>query len=182
MAAIFFSPSIGPIEVACILREQHTADTGITSSPVEAGSFIHDHAHLAPKTLSLEVADGQAAATFDSLQSLQAARQPFNVVSGLAVYPNMLIKRIAADRDRTTYNILRATVDLQEVVIANTAIAPIDVDDIGDRSAGEPGGDNSTSAAPVSDDRAGDPTTADRATGTVQRGDVSAKSVPATDS
>lgn len=178
MTAIAFSSAIGPVSIDCWLTEKHLSGLEITEHPVESGADIHDHAYLAPKQVTLEIANENAATAFGDLVKFQKSRAPFTLVSGLAVYRNMLVKMIDADRDATYSNVLRATVDLQEVAIVDTATAPVDVSEAGSVPSGNPGGDDSTNAASPSSERSGDDVTADRATGTVQRGDARAKTVP----
>lgn len=182
MTAIAFSSAIGPIVIDCLLSEKHVSGTEITDNPIETGADIHDHVYVMPKQVTLEIANESAAEAYRSLVDFQEDRAPFTLVSGLAVYPNMLVKSITADRDKTFSEVLRATIDLQEVTIANTATAPVDVGDAGAVPSGQPGGTDSTNAASPSSERSGDAATQDRATGTVQRGDARAKTVSPADS
>lgn len=171
MSVIAFSKTIGPVRLNCFFSENHNSELGITENPVESGGTVHDHAYTMPKKVTLEIMDENAAGTFNALVAFQRSRIPFTLVTGLSVYPSMLIRNISADRDKQHSQILYATVDLQEVIIAQTAVASIDVQDAGPVSTGEPGGANSTSAASPSYSSAGDSITADRATATIQRGD-----------
>jgi hypothetical protein len=155
---ILFSRGIGPIPVAVVLREKHQSTLGVTEIPIETGAKITDHAYIEPKRLSLEFADQFAAATWAALVRFQESRQPFVAVSGLSVYPNMLVKELHAERDRLTSRILKGEAVLQEVILVSTARVP----------GGEGGAEG---ASKVSAEKAGDATTADRASGTVTRGD-----------
>jgi hypothetical protein len=177
MTAIAFSSTIGPVPIDCILSEKHTSEIEITANPIETGAEVNDHAYVKPKKVTLDAADESAAAAYNALVAFQESRVPFYLVTGLTVYPNMLIKMITADRDKTYSNVLRASVDLQEVIIVSTATASVDVGDTGGTPSGQPGGEKSTSSASPSKARSGDAVTGDRATGTVQRGDARAKTV-----
>lgn len=176
MTAIAFNRAIGPVPISCIVREKPLSELEITEIPVEFGAVITDHAYPLPKKVTLEIVDAGAAATFDALVRFQERRQPFTLVTGLSVFQNMLIKRIEPDRDKDFSTVLRATVDLQEIIIVDTAYATADPDGQAP-DAGKPGGEKSTKAARPTKGRAGDAATADRASGTVQRGDQSAKTV-----
>lgn len=170
MTAIAFSNVVGPVPVSCVISEKHTAELHITEIPVESGAKISDHAVRMPKKLTLDIASDGAAATFSALETFQKSRVPFSIVTGLTVYGNMLVKRIDAERDATYANILKATVDLQEVIIVGTAYAADPAGDGFER--GQPGGVNSTKSAAPSTERAKTGIPADRASGTVQRGDA----------
>lgn len=179
---IAFSSSIGPVPLSCVLREKHSSEIGITELPIETGAKITDHAYVMPKRVTLEVADANATATFGALTRFQESRVPFTLVTGLSVYPNMLVKAIDAERDASFSRVLRATVDLQEIIIVDTAYATAQPEGGQPAKAGQPGGKNSTQAGRPVKSRAGDATTADRVSGTVQRGDAPAKTVaPAAD-
>jgi len=117
MSVILVPRSIGPVAVDCVLFEGHRSDSNITENPIEDGSSVNDHAYIEPKKLTMEIANQKASDKYLELVELQDAREPFNVITGLAVYPNMLIQNIDAERDRKTSNILKATVYLREVVI-----------------------------------------------------------------
>lgn len=170
MSVIAFSSSIGPVPIDCVISEKHTSELEITEIPVETGAKITDHAVVMPKKVTLELADSSAAGAFNALVAFQESRVPFAVVTGLKVYTNMLIKRVDAQRDATHSKVLKATVDLQEIIIVNTSYA---ADPSGDGSIrGQPGGKNSTKSAAPTSGNATNPSTADRASQTIQRGDA----------
>lgn len=174
MATIqLFNRSVGPVSVNVVVREKHSFEIGITSNPIETGAEVNDHAYVMPKKLTLEIADGNATETLAALVALQESRVPFVCVSGWHVYRNMLVKAINADRDAAFSKVLRATVDLQEVIIVDTAYA-----------AGEGGATNGErgktagQSKKLSPSRAKDDATAKRSVGTVQRGDSPGSTVP----
>lgn len=179
MGTIAFNSLIGPVPLDVIISEQHEHALGITSDPIETGAEVNDHAYLKPKKLSLRIGAKNAAETFNALVAFQSSRQPFTMISGLFQYSNMLIARLQADRDETYSRVLSGTVELQEIIIVDTAFST--VDDTGDSSkeAGEAGGKKSTRAARPSPNKTqpGDTATADRAAGTVQRGDSPTKTI-----
>lgn len=171
MAAIAFSTAIGPVAINCVISEKHTAELDITEIPIETGARVTDHAVVMPKKLTLDVANDGAAATYNALVRFQESRVPFSIVTGLKVYSNMLIKHIDAERDATFSRVLRAKVDLQEIIIVSTAYAADPGGETGGER-GQPSGRQSTRAAPPTSERASDAATANRASGTVQRGDA----------
>ncbi|MBN9074290.1 MAG: hypothetical protein J0H34_22360 [Rhizobiales bacterium] len=175
MSVIAFSRAIGPVPISCVLSEKHESSIEISEIPIETGAKITDHAYVMPKKVSLDIADGNATATFAALVRFQESRAPFTLVTGLTVYRNMLIKSIDADRDAGHSLVLSAKVEVQEAIIVSTARA---ASSDGGSKGGEPGGAKSTKAPTPTKAGAGDTSTADRAAGTVAGGDASA--VPAT--
>ncbi len=161
MSVIAFSRAIGPVPISCVLREKHESQIEISEIPIETGAKITDHAYVMPKKVMLEIADANATATFSALVRFQESRVPFTLVTGLTVYRDMLIKSIEADRDSSKSTILSAKVEIQEAIIVNTAYAA---------SSGKGGKAGATKAG------AKDAKTADRASGTVTKGDASAVS------
>lgn len=176
MAIIAVSPAIGPVRLDVIVKERHTHELGITSDPIETGAEVNDHAYKKPKRIELEFGAGQASETFNALVQLQESRQPFNVVSGLYIYTNMLIETLNADRDMLYSRVCSGRAALQEIIIVSTAYASSDDAETGE--AGQPGGKDSTRAAKPDGSIAGDNTTADRVSGTVNRGDQPVTTVP----
>ncbi|SHF60858.1 hypothetical protein SAMN02745157_2532 [Kaistia soli DSM 19436] len=170
MPAIIFSRAIGPVAVDVVLSEAHESRLSITKNPIEAGADVADHAYVEPKRLTLDFAAAGAALTYAALVRFQESRQPFTVVSGLFIYDNMLIEVLTADRDPDTAFILKGRAVLSEAIIVETAYAQSE--DTGSQKSGQAGGKKSTNAAKPSSGRSGDAVTADRASGTVARGDA----------
>ena len=180
MSTIAFARAIGSVPIACTITERHESALEITENPVENGADVTDHVYLRPRAVTLEVADGGGALTFDALRRLQATREPFTLVTGLSVDDNMLIQSIEPERDVVYASIFRGRIFLREVQIVDTAYAAAEPDATGSApKSGKPGGKKSTRAAAPAKSRARDAATADRASGTVQRGDAAAKTVPA---
>lgn len=121
MSTVIIVPrNIGPVPITCFLYEQHRSEATVTDNAIEDGSSVHDHMYTEAKGLTLEIAEEKATDAFIALIDHQALREPFDLVTGLSVYTNMVIKAIIADREKTTSKILRATVELQEVIIVGT--------------------------------------------------------------
>lgn len=179
MSVIAFSSAIGPVPIDCTIAEKHSSELIITEFAVESGAVITDHAVVMPKKVTLDIADAEGTASFNALVAFQESRVPFSLVTGLKVYTNMLIKRIAADRDATHSRILKATVDLQEILIVSTSYAASPDGDNSER--GKAGGKKSTRAAPPTSNTAKDAATANRAAATTQRGDAAVSSASAAD-
>lgn len=179
MASIIaFSSAIGPVPIDCVISEKLESTLEITEIAVETGSKITDHAVVMPKKITLELANANAAASYNAIERFQESRIPFTFVSGLKVFSNMLVKRLSAERDATFSKILKATVDLQEVILVGTSYV---ADPAGDNATrGNPGGKKSTRAAPPSADRATG-IAAERSTGTVQLGDSAVSSASTAD-
>jgi hypothetical protein len=121
MSAIFYSKKIGPVAVNVIIRESHSSSLGITQIPVEEGAKITDHAYKEPKQLELDFADEGAASTWAALVRFQEKREPFDMITGLFRYKNMLIKELRAERDESTFRIVKGTALLQEIILVKTA-------------------------------------------------------------
>lgn len=172
MSVIAFGGSVGPIPIDVVLQEDHTTEIEITEIPIETGAKINDHAYILPKKLTLQIADGAGAATFNAIVALQEQRTPFVVVSGLFVYSNMLVKKNSATRDPMHHRILKGTVDLQETIIVSTASAAVSADGTSTPTGGNPGGAASTTQANPTVGDIADPVSVDRVTPAVPRGDT----------
>lgn len=177
MSAIAFSRLIGPVPVDCVISEKHESDLEIAEIPIESGARITDHAFVLPKRVVLDIANDNAAAAYNAFVAFQSTRVPFQLVTGLSLYSNMLIKRLSADRDKDSAKILRCTVELQEIIIVSTGYAA----DTSGRTNGQPGGKDSTKSSRLTKELTGDTVTGDRVTETIQRGDTGFENVTTTD-
>jgi hypothetical protein len=124
---VFLSRFIGPVPLDVVVREIHESDLTITTNPVEFGANVADHAYVEPKRLRLDAVAGSrpgiaanVAGAYQALQRLQEARQPFDVVTGLSLYRNMLVHRLIVDRDAKFARVLFFSAELQEVIIVDT--------------------------------------------------------------
>ena len=164
MSAIAFSPTIGPVFIDCVISERPESMLEITEIPVESGVRITDHAVVAPKRVTLDIANHNAAESFRALVEFQERREPFTLVTGLSVFNSMLIKSISTERDASFSTVLRAKIELQEIVIVETAYDP-------NASSGGTGKSKTRSATPTAG-KASNPATSDKAAQTVNNGDT----------
>lgn len=171
---IIFSRFLGPVPIDCVISENHSSEIEITGVPIETGAEVNDHAYILPKRVTLEIASNAAVATYAALVRFQESRRPFTLVSGLAVYRNMMVKAINVTRDKVFSKILNGSAELQEVIIVDTSYAAAETGDEERPNAGVP----ARKSARPSPTRSGDLATAQRASGTVQRGDAPASTVP----
>lgn len=168
MTAILFSPAIGPVMIDCVISEKPTSTLEITEIPVESGARITDHAVIAPKKLTLDIANANAAMSYQALVAFQESRVPFTMVTGLSIFDNMLIKSIETERDFNFSTVLRATVELQEIIIVETAYDPNATQS---GHGGKQVANKNLAKTPTSS-KTSDPQTSDRAASTVNRGDT----------
>jgi len=167
MSIIAFSRVIGPVSINCLISENHASEIEITGNPIETGAEVNDHAYVKPKQVLLEIADQNAAETYNALVRFQESRVPFTLVTGLTVYNDMLIQAIDATRDRMNSRILRAAVICKQVIIVSTGSAQG-----GDAQPdGQPGGDKSRGAAKPDQHSANNTKTGARTASAVQSGD-----------
>ena len=164
MSAIAFSPTIGPVFIDCVISERPESTLEITEIPVESGVRITDHAVVAPKRVTLDIANHNAAESFRALVEFQERREPFTLVTGLSVFNSMLIKSISTERDASFSTVLRAKIELQEIVIVETAYDP-------NASSGSGNKSNTRAATPTAG-KASNPATSDKAAQPVNNGDT----------
>ena len=123
------------------LRIDHTSSLTITEHPVETGAAITDHSYVNPSVLVMEVGMSDVAASlvngqfedswsrsaraYEILLALQQQRIPFQVVTRLKTYQNILIETIAVPDDYTTLYGLKATVTMREIFIATVKTVKI---------------------------------------------------------
>ena len=124
-----------------VLQKTHTSTLDITSYPVQAGSTISDFAYLQPRTLSMNIGmtdvatsivpgqfgggPSRSVTAWQLLEQIQQLRIPVQVYTRLGVYQNMLVRTLSAQDDYTTKHALRATVDMQELLVAEVTVVKI---------------------------------------------------------
>lgn len=123
------------------LKMEHTSRLTITDHPVQTGAAVSDHAFLQPRELSMDVAmsnvhesvvPGQfsggysrSVQAWNVLKELQALRVPIQVHTRLGLYQNMLIEVLTAPDDFTTFEGLRCTVTMREIIVAQVTTVQI---------------------------------------------------------
>ena len=136
---------IGIIVPDVVITEKHSDALEITEHPVEkvtsAGTgFVSDHAYRRPSELVMEIGFAGGGSlldlldtsniglslglspkeTYQKLLDLQREKVPFSVTTGKRQYENMLIRVLDVTTDRTTENVLMATLTLREIIITQT--------------------------------------------------------------
>lgn len=135
---------IGTIKIGVTIEEDHQDDLQITEHPVEKGSQINDHAFklqpevtiqcgwsnsdLAALTGTLEAlfsggslpSADYVSTVYSQLLALQETRQPFDVVTSLRLYSNMLFKSLRVTKDQKTGQALSVTATLKQIRIVQT--------------------------------------------------------------
>lgn len=129
--------NIGGIVIDCFVRENHVSRVKLTEFPIEIGVNINDHRIIQPRELEIVgiVSDippnflkltlpnfGSTTTTrsigaYNQLAQLQIAGEPFNVLTGLRLYQNVLIEELYIDRDKDTSGGLYFSCRMKEMII-----------------------------------------------------------------
>lgn len=131
---VYCKTNIGGLFFDAVLNVSTEHAATITSHPVQSGANISDHMYLEPVIISMEIGMSDAMASmvrgqwsgaytksvsaYRRLCELQALRIPFTVMTRLNQYQNMVIKSISVNDDVSTLYGLRATVALQQILMA----------------------------------------------------------------
>lgn len=135
------SRKIGIIIPDVVISEKHSDVLEITEHPVERptssrAGFVADHAYRRASELVMEVGFSGGGSLLDmvdtsaiglsfgsgpkeiysQLLDLQRSKEPFDVVTGKRLYNNMLIRVLDVTTDRTSENVLMASVTMREVI------------------------------------------------------------------
>lgn len=142
--------AIGTIIPDVVVEEVHNDELVITDHPVEQGAAISDHAYKRPSEVIVKCAWSNsssvsiggfaipgvsrgALATISSfgerdyvtsaykeLLELQKSRKPFDLITGKARYPNMLIASLGVTTDQESEEALMVVARLRQVIIVQT--------------------------------------------------------------
>lgn len=130
------SRQIGTIIPNVTVEEIGVDEVRVTTSPVEQGAPITDHAYDEPAglrlrygwSLSAREANGDASyliGVYQDLLTLQATHDPFTVVTGKRSYPNMLMTSLSQFTDKDSENSLLVEITCQEVIIVQTVLVTV---------------------------------------------------------
>lgn len=132
---------VGSVELDVTIREDHRYSSRVTTYPIEDGSTLSDHIINEPTVLVLEgiVTDtplgflslfNRSVDAFNRLIQIHQNRQLVTVVTGLKVYPNMVITVLNVPREVRTGQSLRFTIEMQEVTLDTSVRLTIDEENL----------------------------------------------------
>lgn len=121
--------AIGPFNAPVTIEEAGRDELEITQHPVQQGASITDHSFVKPASLSLSLLwgnqDAPLSETYKNLLELQSQREPFDVVTGKRIYKNMMMKSLGQTTDATTENVLKVSMELQEIIITSLEVTTV---------------------------------------------------------
>lgn len=124
-----------------VISEQHGQKLTVTENPTELGVNISDHCYVEPSDLQLvgSIADirmpnavdgydssiGRSNSAYQQLCTLQEQLatnmlQPFDIITSVKTYNNMVMTEIEMSRDKTTPLLGRFTMTFKQVITVNT--------------------------------------------------------------
>lgn len=115
---------IGGVVVDVVLKESIEAEMEVPEHPVESGAKIADHAFRKPTSASLECVSLDVTGTYEALFAVMKEAEPFSIVTGFTVLDNMLIEKLAPEREPTTGQVLKFTCSLKEVIRVSSQRTP----------------------------------------------------------
>lgn len=129
--------NIGGLMFDAVINSSHESSLTVTKHPVQYGANISDHAIVNPARLSLTIMVSDAmgyigfpyigsggtksARAYNMLLDFQRSRIPMKVWTKLRTYENMVITSVTAEDDYTTANALKATIELEQMMIVNVS-------------------------------------------------------------
>lgn len=119
--SVFLSRDLGGIPLDVVINENHTSEVNIPKHPVERGVKVSDHVWREPREIEIEcIIEGPGVmGTYNALLDLQEQAEPFDFVTALLVYENMLIQGLYPIRDKDYGRVLKFNAKLVEVIIVS---------------------------------------------------------------
>lgn len=139
IALVYPAPkkSIGGIIVDAFISEEHSFTNNVTDIPIEDGAVVTDNIVPAPDELQISGFIGRYALqlpvlrttkqAFLELKKLKEDRLPINIVTGLDVYPNMVLTSLSIPRDASTGFDLHFSASFRKLSIIRTKTVAISV-------------------------------------------------------
>ena len=138
---------IGSITLDASVRETHLTTCDLTENPVEDGATITDHVRFKPVELTIDGVisntpisfalinnitgavdtvtsifgqTNRSVEAYNNLLALQKSREPFEVITGLKRYTDMIMTSLSVPRDASTGNAIHFTAQMKQIIIAKT--------------------------------------------------------------
>jgi hypothetical protein len=130
---------IGSLAIDCVVDENITLSTNVTTAPIETGESVADHVYNNPIKLNFTgiVSDSDPARAlqnatstttsgfkqmprleaYETLVQLWQNKTPIDVVMGLETYTNMMIENLSIPNNADTGDALFFTADLKQVTL-----------------------------------------------------------------
>lgn len=123
--------SLGGLTFDIVVEESHEDSLTITEHPVESGAAVSDHAVAKPRRVTIRGAvsdvgtatdgnDRRSTSFYEQIRTLQAKREPFEIVTGRRSYNNMLIETVSVVDDATSDGSATISCECREVIIVST--------------------------------------------------------------
>lgn len=132
--------SIGGITLDATVEERHEYSNTATDHPIEAGGFVTDHVYENPRVLDVsgEITDSpvqlfsalngvsnRRIEAKDQLVALYQAREIVTVVTGLAIYTDMVMEGLTFPRNQQTGQRLQFSVTFKQIKIVASEIVGV---------------------------------------------------------
>ncbi len=127
--------SLGSYQFDIVVEENHEDTLVITEHPAEQGAPFSDHAYKKPATVTIRggvtdvgsslnatASDGdtRVVSLYEKLLELQDSKEPFEIVTGLRRYENMLLETLSVPVDQTGSGAAIMTANCRQVFIVKT--------------------------------------------------------------
>ena len=154
MACVLLYRDLGGVPIDVVVNEKHESEMEIASHPVERSADIADHAWRKPRKVTIEglVGQGRGVLAYQAMLAIQEKPQLFTLVTGLKVYPDMMLQSLSAERSSEYARVLKFEATCQEIIRVSTQTMT-----------GQSGANSST----------------EKASGNTNRGEVQTRAVPA---
>lgn len=137
---------IGGVSIDATISDAVSYTAGITSYPVEDGSFISDNINIKPYSVTIRgiISDDPLFLTntdeniafnqednsrvkdaYERLLNLYNQKEPFDVVTGLDIYKDVFFTSFDINRDADTGQALSFEAKFQNILFASSKIIPI---------------------------------------------------------
>jgi hypothetical protein len=130
------SRQIGGFIADVTIEEIHRDRLTATRHPVEQGAAITDHSYKEPAEVIIRCGWSNSSLVsfgdpnyvqniYAEFLALQAARQPFDILTGKRAYTNMLCTMLQVTTDERTENALLIMAECHEILIAQTQVVTV---------------------------------------------------------
>ena len=150
MALSIFTPTkrIATLDIDVMISESYNMRSSVSTSPIENGESIQDHAEALPLQINLDciisntplgrifnelapISSNASLNAFNTLEALWKNRQLISIVTGLKKFTNMIITNVTPVRSVRNSNGLFFSISLQRMNIVTSRILTTNNQNIG---------------------------------------------------
>ena len=156
------STSYGKFTFDAVFSTSHSILAVVTEHPIESGASVADHAYTQSPEITMQIgitdastdtstiagsALDRSTVAYQRMLMLMDLYEPFNLITRLYTYENMIITSISVEDDYSTQNALKATIIMKHIEIVSVSTVTVQNANSSSKSSGSSSSKKSSSSS-----------------------------------